>query len=100
MNTEKTYTDLINSDVGSASIIHTFFSADGSRMEKIDNYSIELEGGASFVETGAPVVTTTAVTNITDTTADSGGEVTDDQGASITAQGSLLEYFTKSNDSG
>lgn len=35
MNTEKTYTDLINSDVGSASIIHTFFSADGSRMEKM-----------------------------------------------------------------
>jgi len=43
MKTEKTYDNLVNSDVGTSTIIHTFFSANGSRMEKIDDYKIELE---------------------------------------------------------
>lgn len=87
MKTEKTLDDVVNSSLGGSSIIHGFFAAAGSRMEKIDDFLIELEGDAGFVEEGTPVVITTAVTSVTGTTASSGGNVTDDQGASVTARG-------------
>ena len=41
----------------------------------------------SFTADSAPTVTTTAITNITETTADSGGNVTDDGGDTVTARG-------------
>ena len=41
----------------------------------------------SFTADSAPTVTTTAVSNITETAADSGGNVTDDGGDAVTARG-------------
>ena len=45
-----------------------------------------------------PVLTTTAVTNITQTTATSGGNVTSNGGVSLTA-GCLLEHKSKPDNS-
>jgi hypothetical protein len=87
MKTEKTQNDVVNADLGAASIIHGYFSAAGSRMDKIDDFVIDLEGGAVFVEEGAPILSTTAVTDVTGVSASSGGNVTDDQGAAITSRG-------------
>ena len=48
-------TTLVNSDVGAAQKLHVYFSSSGSRMEKIDNFEITLDGGATIVSpTGAP----------------------------------------------
>ena len=87
MKTEKTMNGLVNADLGGASIIHGYFSAAGSRMEKIDNFLIQLEGGTSFVEQGLPVVLTDTTTNIGENAATSGGNVTDTQGSSVTIKG-------------
>lgn len=77
---------VVNTTLGQSSTIHGYFSAAGSRMEKIDDFLIELEG-ATFVEEGAPVVLTTQASEITSTSASAGGNVTDDQGSAITSRG-------------
>ncbi len=87
MKTEKTLNNVSNTQVGGASTLHVYFSAAGSRMEKIDDFEINLEGGAVIIEEGAPVLTTDAVTSITANTATGGGNVTDDQGSSVTVRG-------------
>lgn len=87
MKTEKLLNDVLNYDVGNASIIYGYFSADGQRMDKIDNFKIELEGSAGFVESGAPVVLTGDVSSIAATGATVAGNVTDDQGEAISARG-------------
>ncbi len=101
MKTEKTLDGVVNADLGGASIIHGFFAAAGSRMEKIDDFLIELEGGAVFVEEGAPIVSTESVTGVTANTASTGGNVTDDQGAEVTTRGvcwSVVSPATTSDD--
>jgi hypothetical protein len=87
MKTEQTLNNVSNTQVGSATTLHVYFSAAGSRMEKIDNFEINLEGGAVIVEEGEPVLTTDAVTSITATTATCGGNVTDDRGSAVTVRG-------------
>jgi hypothetical protein len=85
--TEWTLNDESNTQVGGATTLHVYFSAAGSRMEKIDNFEINLEGGAVIIEEGEPVVTTDAVTSITGTTATCGGNVTDDRSSPVTIRG-------------
>lgn len=87
MKTEKTQNNVVNNQLGTASTIHGFFSAAGSRMDRIDNFQIDLEG-AIFVEEGTPVVISDAtVEDITATTADFGADVIDDKGSAVTARG-------------
>lgn len=85
--THQTQNDVVNADMGSASTIHGYFSADANRMEKIDNFVIQLEGGSSFIEEDTPVVLTDSVSNISNNSATTGGNVTDEQGAIVTARG-------------
>lgn len=85
--TEQALNGVVNSDVGSSSTIHGYFSASARRMEKIDNFLIQLEGGASFVEAGLPVVLTDTVTSVDQISAVSGSNVTDEQGSAVTASG-------------
>ena len=87
MKTEQVLNGVVNTEVGTASILHVYFSAAGSRMEKIDNFYINLEGGAVIVEPGAPVVLTNGVSAILTSSATCGGNVTDDQGSAVTARG-------------
>lgn len=86
MKTEKTLNGVVNTDMGTASTIHGFFSAAGSRMDTIDNFEMDLVG-ATFIEEGAPVVISSAVSNIASSSADAGGNVTDENGAAVTAKG-------------
>jgi hypothetical protein len=93
--TEWTLNDVSNTQFGSATTLHVYFSAAGSRMEKIDDFEINLEGGAVIIEEGEPVLTTDAVTSITATTATCGGNVTDDRGSSITVRGVCWNTITE-----
>lgn len=92
--TEKTLNNVLNNDVGNASVISIFFSAAGNRMSYVDNFEMELEGGAVIVEEGEPIVQTTEVSSITATSAESGGTVTDDQGSAVTARGVCVSTTT------
>jgi hypothetical protein len=76
-----------NSNIGTASTIHTYVSTVGTRMRKIDNFEAILSGGAVIVAEGQPVVSTNVVSAITGNTATSGGNVTDDRGNAVTAKG-------------
>ena len=84
---EKVLNGVVNADIGAASILHVYFAAAGDRMEKIDNFSINLSGGATIIDAGKPVVVTNAVSSITANTASCGGNVTDEQGAAVSAKG-------------
>ena len=87
MKTEHSLSNVSNTQVGGATTLHVYFSAAGSRMEKIDDFEINLEGGAVIIEEGEPVLTTDAVTSITATTATCGGNITDDRGSAVTVRG-------------
>ena len=84
---EKVLNGVVNTDIGGASILHVYFAAAGDRMEKIDNFAISLSGGATIIDAGKPVVVTSAISAITGNSASSGGNVTDEQGAAVTAKG-------------
>lgn len=87
MKTEKILTNVTNTTLGSAPIIHAFFSAAGSRMSKVDNFAMDLEG-STFVSAGYPVVVSgDSATNIGATSASFGGVVTSDQGETVTTRG-------------
>lgn len=85
--TEQSLLNIVNNDIANASVIHGYFSAAGYRMEKIDNFLMNLEGGSTFVEAGLPVVLTSSVGNITTSSAVTGGNVIDEQSAVVTAKG-------------
>jgi len=87
MKTEQNSNGVTNTNIGTASTIHTYFSAAGSRMSKIDNFEAILSGGAVIVAAGQPVVSTNSISAITGNTATSGGNVTDDRGSAVTAKG-------------
>lgn len=87
MKTQKTYPGIVNASIGAASTLHVYFAAAGDRMRKIDNFNMNLSGGATIVEPGNPVVVTQPISSITASSAVSGGNVTSENGASVTAKG-------------
>ena len=86
LKTERT-TTVTNSTIGHLSTLHGYLSVEGQRMQYIDNYKIELEGGSTVIGEGMPVVTTADVSAITNTTATAGGNVTDENGTTVTHLG-------------
>ncbi|MEM1257818.1 MAG: BspA family leucine-rich repeat surface protein, partial [Bacteroidota bacterium] len=84
-----------NATMATADKIHVYFSAAGSRMEKIDDFEYTLQGGTSVIEEGEPVVATSEPLNITANGAEFSGEVIDDGGATVTARG--FSYATTTN---
>lgn len=93
--TEQSLNNVVNNDLGEASIIHGYFSAAGSRMEKIDNFLINLEGGASFIEAGMPVVLTgETVVNVSDSSVQLSGNITDEQGSAVIDKGFCWDTIT------
>ena len=85
LKTTQVLNGVVNNDVFATPSIHVYFSAAGSRMEKIDNFTITLSGGA--LEVHSPDVTTADVTSVTTSSAISGGNVTNDYGYPVTARG-------------
>jgi uncharacterized protein (TIGR02145 family) len=64
----------------------TVYLLDG-KDQQIDGCSLTVKATATAVSTNLPTVTTTAITAITQTNATSGGNVTSDGGAPVTARG-------------
>lgn len=95
MKTEKTQTDVTNTTLGQATTIHAFFGAAGSRMDRIDDFKVDLGGGATFVEAGMPVVVGGTLGSPNDTSISYGGNVTDDRGSAVTQRG--VCWSTSSN---
>jgi len=76
-----------NDDLGSANILHGYFSAVGSRVEKIDHFQINLNGGPTFVAEGLPVVITGDTSSLSINGVQVDGNVKDGQGHTVTARG-------------
>ncbi len=76
-----------NTAIASSEIIYSYFAFGGHRITNFDNYTINLEGGATIIEEGAPVVIGSSELNGSTSEIDMGGEVTDDRGAAVTERG-------------
>ncbi len=84
-----------NTAMASSEIIYSYFAFGGHRITNFDNYTINLEGGATIIEAGAPVVIGSSTLNNSTNEIDMSGEVTDDRGASVTERGFV--YSTSVN---
>ncbi len=84
-----------NSTMASSDVIYVYFSAAGTRMEKIDDYEFEIEGATSIVEEGHPVVLGYEVTDKTTNSITAGGNVTSDGGTLVNEKG--IVYATGPN---
>lgn len=76
----------------------SFYSSDVSRSSTNRDYGLSVRpvlGENKVAETTAPIITTTFVTQITETSALAGGNVTSDGGASVTERG--VVYATTQN---
>ncbi len=74
-----------NATLASANVLYAYFGFGGQRVTNFDDFSINLSGGASFVQPGNPVVVGTASyisPNISLT-----GNVSADNGSAITEKG-------------
>ncbi len=85
---DRTVTALLN-----APVIYAYFNFSGNRVYNFDNFSVDLSGGASVIEEGAPVVLTDAAVNCA---AGLGmeGTVTDDGSSSILERGFVYSTST------
>lgn len=78
--------DLTNNTLNNAAVIYSYINFSGYRVTNFDNYSVSVAGGASIVAAGTPVVLTTTTTESSGVVSFS-GNVTADNGASITERG-------------
>ncbi|AUP77457.1 T9SS type A sorting domain-containing protein [Flavivirga eckloniae] len=84
-----------NTAMANSEIIYSYFAFGGHRITNFDNYTINLEGGATIIEEGAPVVIGTSTHNSAANQIDMSGEVTDDRGSTVTERGFV--YSTSVN---
>ncbi len=82
----KTY-KVQNKAMANSKIIYAYFAFGGHRITNFDNYIIHLKGGATSIETGAPVVIGSSVLNNTTKQIDISGDVTDDRGDDVIEKG-------------
>lgn len=84
---------ITNSTITNAPMLHSYFNFSGSRVSDFDNYGIELVGG-TVVQQGAPVVLTSSGA-LSGTTITVNGNVTSENGTSVTERGFV--YGTSQN---
>ena len=84
-----------NTTMASSDVIYVYFSAAGTRMEKIDDYEFEIGGATSIVEEGHPVVLGYEISNITSNAMTADGNVTNDGGTAVIEKG--IVYGTSPN---
>ncbi len=75
-----------NADITDSDILYSYFSFSGSRVSDFDNYSINLAGGATVVEAGAPVVFTNS-SSFDNNVITVNGNAANDNGSAITDRG-------------
>ena len=75
-----------NETLATADVIYAYINFSGTRMSRFDNFSVELSGGASVIEPGAPVVLTSS-TSESGGVVTFGGEVTSANGSAVSESG-------------
>lgn len=85
----QTNTTLINSPT-----IFSYINFSGDRVRYFDGYSVDLAGGASVIEAGAPVVLTSSSTE-TQNKITVGGNVTSENGSTVTERGFVYGTTTE-----
>ncbi len=78
--------DSTNTTILTAPVIHSYINFSGDRVRYFDDYSVELAGGASVIDEGAPVVLTTSATGSAAVVALT-GSVVDEGDDTVTARG-------------
>jgi len=76
-----------NKAMANSKIIYAYFAFGGHRITNFDNYVINLKGGSTTIEAGAPVVIGSSVLNNSTKQIDISGDVTDDRGDDVTEKG-------------
>lgn len=76
-----------NKAMANSKIIYAYFGFGGQRITNFDNYVINLKGGATIVEAGAPVVIGSSVLNNNTKQIEISCDVTDDRGNDVTEKG-------------
>ena len=75
-----------NTTMANASVIYSYFSFGGSRIQYFDNYGVNLAGGASYVEEGAPIIGTFSSTLVSETVSLT-ATISSDNGSAVTENG-------------
>jgi hypothetical protein len=83
-----------NADITGSDILYSYFSFSGSRVSDFDNYSINLAGGATVVEAGAPVVFTNS-SSFDNNVITVNGNAANDNGSAITDRGIVYATTTE-----
>ena len=90
---------ITNATIGGASTIYSYINFSGTRMQYFDDFSVELSGGASVIEPGAPVVLTSSASE-TNGIITVGGNVTSNNGFAVTERGFVYGTSTGPTISG
>ena len=85
---------ITSSTIANAPSINTYFNFSMDRVRYFDNYSVNLQGGSSVIQAGAPVVLTTQAID-TSNVVTFDGAVTGTGGAAVTERGFV--YATSTN---
>ncbi len=76
-----------NKAMANSKIIYAYFAFGGHRITNFDNYIINLKGGSTTIEAGAPVVIGSSILNNSTKTIDVSGDVTDDRSDEVIEKG-------------
>jgi hypothetical protein len=86
--------EISNTTISNTPIIYSYFNFSGVRITHFDNYAVNLTGGASVIQAGAPVVLTSS-TSQEGSAVTVNGEVTSENGSAVSERG--IVYSTTSN---
>lgn len=75
-----------NTTLANAPILHSYFNFAGDRVRNFDNFKVNLTGGGSVIQAGAPVVLTSSGSE-NNGTITANGEVTSENGGTVTERG-------------
>lgn len=75
-----------NTDLATAPILYSYFNFSGYRVTNFDNFKVNLTGGGSVIQAGAPVVLTSSSSENNGTITAS-GNVTSENGGTVTERG-------------
>jgi hypothetical protein len=80
------WNDISNTSLVEAPAIYSYFNFSGYRVRHFDNFSVNLSGGATVVQSGAPVVLNSSTATVEDVVSVT-GKVAADGGAALAEQG-------------
>lgn len=75
-----------NTNLANAPILHSYFNFSGYRVTNFDNFKVNLTGGGSVIQAGAPVVLTSSGSE-SNRTITANGNVTSENGGTVTERG-------------